>query len=266
MGKVTEQKIKKFSQEVWNQYRRNRRDFPWRRTHDPYRIFISEIMLQQTQTSRVEQKYVSFVKQFPNFHALASSPLRTILKAWQGLGYNRRALLLQKAARVVVRDYGGKLPCDTRILKKLPGVGQSTAGAVVAFAFGISTPFIETNIRRAFIHYFFPRRKLVRDAEILPILEETLRGKNSREWHYALMDYGALLGKAGPNPNVRSAHYAKQTPFKGSDRELRGRIIRMVIEKKRLGPRTLAQKFGENISRIRRILSELKKEGFLSSY
>lgn len=267
--------MRKFSQNVWRYYRFHRRNFPWRppalkfrkdgTARDPYRVFISEIMLQQTQTSRVEQKYVPFIRRFPNFQALARSPLRNILKAWQGLGYNRRALLLQKAARIIVRDYGGKLPRDPLTIQKLPGVGQSSAGAVCAFAFGIRTPFIETNIRRAYIHYFFPRRKAVRDRDIIPIVEQTLRGKNFREWYYALMDYGAMLGKAGINPNVRSAHYAKQSPFAGSDRELRGKIVAMMVQKKKLEPATLARKFGERVSRIRRILHDLKKEGFFNA-
>lgn len=223
-----------FQSQIRTWSRAHRRDLPWRRTEDPYRILVSEVMLQQTQVNRVLPKYRSFLRLFPTIETLARAPLRHILGAWQGLGYNRRALYLKRLARIVVRDYSGRIPADSELLRQLPGIGQGTAGAVCVFAFGRRIAFLETNIRRVFIHFFLRHRRRVRDAEILAKIEQTLPQRNIREWYYALMDYGALALKHAPNPNQRSAHYAKQPPFQGSRRELRGRILSAVVEAGRI--------------------------------
>lgn len=201
------------------------RDLSWRRTRDPYRILISEVMLQQTQVSRVEDYYQKFMARFPDFGALARAKSADVLRLWQGLGYNRRALALHDLAKTVVREYGGALPRDREALEALPGIGSYTAGAVRTFAFNEQECFIETNIRRVFIHFFFPKRKKVNDREILPLITKTCPSERglTRKWYWALMDYGAMLGATmKKNPNRRSAHYAKQSKFSGSDRELRG--------------------------------------------
>jgi A/G-specific adenine glycosylase len=156
----------KFKKEIWKYYRLHRRDFPWRpptlklrkdgTVASPYRVLVSEIMLQQTQTDRVMPKYNEFLNSFPDFQALADAPVSKALAAWQGLGYNRRALYLQRIAKIVMQEYGGKLPSDIDILDEMPGIGRHTAGSILAFAFDRPAVFIETNIRRVFIHFFFP--------------------------------------------------------------------------------------------------------------
>jgi A/G-specific adenine glycosylase len=188
---------------------------------DSYRILVSEIMLQQTQVERVLDKYKVFIRIFPDFSSLAVAPLADILKVWQGLGYNRRAVALQKIAISVMKESRGRLPVTREELLKLPGIGKYTASAILTFACNQPNIFIETNIRRVFIHFFFRDRENISDAEILPLIEMTLDAGNPREWYYALMDYGAMLKKTVENPNRKSSHYKKQAPFHGSNRQLR---------------------------------------------
>lgn len=257
-------KVPLFRRQVWDYYRLHRRNFPWRRTKNPYRILVSEIMLQQTQVERVIPKYHLFLKRFPSFAALAKTSNREVLAVWQGLGYNRRALLLKKLADIVMRDYRGKLPKDFALLAKLPGVGRATAGAIMAYAFGAPVPFLETNIRRAYIHFFFPKRHSVSDCEILKFVEVTLDRKNPRAWFWALTDYGAMLGRTIENPNRRSASYKKQSRFEGSDRQLRGKIIKLFIEKHSRSLSETAMRVAEPKARVHRILKSLEKEGFLA--
>ncbi|UCG84215.1 MAG: A/G-specific adenine glycosylase, partial [Dehalococcoidia bacterium] len=145
-----------FQQLIWDYYKDHGRLFPWRQTDDPYHILVSEIMLQQTQTSRVLKKYESFISTFPDFQTLAESPLINVLKAWQGLGYNRRAVALHKIAQIVVADCEGELPSSEKVLVKLPGIGPYTASAIKAIAFNQPAVLIETNIRTVYIFFFFP--------------------------------------------------------------------------------------------------------------
>ncbi len=271
--------VKGFRRKVREHYRRYGRDLPWRppslklrkdKTLDPYKILVSEIMLQQTQVRRVEKFYPMFLEKFPNFKALARAPLRAVLTAWQGLGYNRRALNLQRAARIIVGEHGGKLPDEPALLARLPGVGKATACSIAAFAFNKPAAFIETNIRRAFIHHFFPRRRNVRDKEIMALARAALDKKDSRRWHWALMDYGAYLAVAlrqaqgaGANPNRRSAHYTRQAPFSGSSRELRGRIVALLAKGIPAKPQIIARRLRQPPGKVKEILTALAREGFL---
>ena len=261
-GSVT--KSKTFRRVIRSYYREHGRDLPWRRTKNPYRILVSEMMLQQTQVERVEGYYPRFLKQFPDFEALAEAPLADVLAAWQGLGYNRRALFLKKLAHAVMEKYDGALPQEPDILKTLPGVGAATAAAVAAFAFDTATPFLETNIRRVFIHFFFPKKRRVSDGEIRMLVSATLDRKNPREWYYALMDYGAMLGRREKeNPNRRSRHYTRQSRFEGSDRQVRARMVRLFLAHENLTPRGIAGRLGEPAGRIQKILTTLEKEEFI---
>ena len=176
-------KIRKFRSEIRKYYRKNKRDFLWRRTQNPYHILVSEIMLQQTQTERVVPKYRAFLKQFPNFQALAQAPLADVLAVWQGLGYNRRALALKNLSKIVVTKFKGRLPRDPKLLIEFPGIGEATAGAVVAVAFNKPALFIETNFRRVFIHFFFSRSKAVRDEQILEVVLRTMDRVRPWEWY-----------------------------------------------------------------------------------
>ncbi len=278
--------IKKFQNIVWAHYRAHGRDFAWRRTKDPYKILVSEIMLQQTQTSRVVVKYESFLKKFPTIRALAAASLGEVLLEWQGLGYNRRAMFLKRCAETIVCDFAGKFPSDFETLVSLPGIGPATAGDIMSFAWNKTAPvpFIETNIRSVFIHHFFPtaeqkntslrgvaRRapKKVSDKEILPLIQAAFdqnRG-NPREWLWALFDYGAFLKStikksAGGNPSRRSAHHVKQSPFEGSFRQKRAAVLRAILEKSRTEKEVQELCKYEPVI-ISKILAQLLAEGFV---
>ena len=224
---------KAFQQTIIDYYEKNKRAFPWRKTKDPYAILVSEIMLQQTQTDRVIPKYENWLKHFPTFQALAQASLQEVLTEWKGLGYNRRALALKRAAEIVTEKYQGKLAKNYEQILELPGIGPYTAGAVMAFAFNLPFPIIETNIRSVYIHFFFKDHGQIHDKEILELVAKTLPEKSKREitvrdWYYALMDYGVMLKKTVGNPNKKSKHYAKQSAFKGSNRELRANILHFI--------------------------------------
>ncbi len=208
-----------------------RHDLPWRRTRDPYHILVSEIMLQQTQVDRVRSKYLEFLKTFPNIETLAKAPTAKLLRMWKGLGYNRRALNLQRAAQNIMREYGGKVPRTADALESLPGVGPYTARAVRVFAWNAREVVIETNIRRVYIHYFFPAkgRQGIHDRQLLPVIEKTMPRQNAREWYWALMDYGAGAFKGSENPNRHSKHYARQSRFLGSQRYARAKLLDFVL-------------------------------------
>ena len=261
-GRLSSRAVRVFQGIIRNHYRANRRDLPWRRAHDPYKILVSEVMLQQTQVERVAEKYRLFIRQFPGFSALAAASLADILKAWQGLGYNRRALALKKLAGIVMKEYHGKLPSGAGELMKLPGIGKYSASAIVTFAHNKPTLFIETNIRRVFIHFFFDDRDNIGDALIMPLVEQTLDAANPREWYYALMDYGAMMKADTGNPNRRSAHYRKQTPFQGSDRQVRGRILKALTEKG-LSEEAMIRELQIEPAKAGRCLAQLLSEGFL---
>lgn len=243
---------------------------PWRRTRDPYRILVSEIMLQQTQVSRVLKFYPAFMKRLPDFRALAHARVATVLRAWQGMGYNRRALALRRLSRIVLEKFNGRLPRSRAELESLPGIGKVTAGAIRAFVWNEPEIFIETNIRRVFIHFFFRRRRKVTDLEIARYIKRTLPQKNLRGWYWALMDYGTMLGtraktarRGGTNPNRKSVHYKIQPPFFGSDRELRGKMLRFLLQKKKISIETLSKTMKVASTRVRSIAKAFAGEGFI---
>jgi A/G-specific adenine glycosylase len=216
-------------------------------------------MLQQTQVDRVIPFYRSFIKKFPSWQKLARAPLAHVITAWQGLGYNRRARFLKEIAQILVAHHRGILPRDPAILVTLPGIGKGTAGSLSAFIYDLPVPFIETNIRRVFIHEWFPKKKTVSDEAILKLAEQTMDTRHPRLWYYALMDYGAYLGKIRKeNPNTRSASYTKQSPFSGSLREARGKILKLLVQKKRT-EKEIADAVGTEVMR-RRALAALLKE------
>ncbi len=240
-GGIPAEAVADFRAVVLGHYREHGRDLPWRRTRDPYSILVSEMMLQQTQVSRVLPKYDEFLSLFPDPRTLAEAPLSAVLAAWQGLGYNRRALALHRAARAVMSQHRGRIPSSVTELRRLPGIGPATAAAVCVFAYDDPLVFIETNIRSAFLHHFFRESPAVPDADILPLIEATLDRENPRDWYYALMDYGAWVKKTQPNPSRRSKHHTKQTSFQGSRRQLRAQVLRLLLETK-----TADRPFAEN--------------------
>ena len=255
--------VKRFRDIICRHYQANRREMPWRQTHDAYKILVSEIMLQQTQVERVLNKYEEFLTHFPNFESLARAPWPEVLAAWQGLGYNRRALALKRLAQTVMAEWDGSLPDKEEDLRSLPGIGPATAGAVLAFSFEQPVAFIETNIRRVFLHFFFAEQTGVTDREILPLVEETLDRERVRDWYYALMDYGAGLKGLAPNPNRRSAHYARQSAFNGSNREVRSLILKTLLTESAHSLKELAGIVGKNPARTKTALDQLLAEGFV---
>lgn len=224
-------KEERFTQIVWEYYAlHGRNNLPWRKTHKPYNILVSEIMLQQTQADRVVPKYKAFIKKFPTLVRLSEAPLSEVLIAWQGLGYNRRAKMLHACARAIMSEHKGVFPRTFQELTHLPGIGPYTASAVLAFAFNTPVTLIETNVRSVYLHHFFTETFEVTDELLLPLIERTASKDSPRDWYYALMDYGSFIKKAHGNPNQRSAHHVKQSAFKGSDREIRGALIRLLTK------------------------------------
>lgn len=225
-----------FTALVWRYYHRRKRDFPWRRDVSPYAVLVSEIMLQQTQASRVVGKFASFINTFPDIQTLAAVTQADVVAEWSGLGYNRRARYLHVIAQKSMLAHQGAVPKKLDDLVALPGIGYNTAAAIMAYAYNQPHPFIETNIRTTYLHHFFKGNQIVSDAEIMPIVALTLDTKNPREWYWALMDYGAHLKRKHGARNRRSKQYRKQPTFEGSERQLRGFVVKQLIE----GAKTLA--------------------------
>lgn len=256
-----------FQKKIWDFYtKEGRHDLPWRKTHNPYAIFVSEVMLQQTQVDRVVPKYRAFLKVFPNVRVLASAELRDVLALWSGLGYNRRALYLKRAAEAIVSKHKGIFPKDPEVLETLPGVGPYTARAIATFSHDVPYIFIETNIRRVFLSEFFPRSTKVPDAKLFPLIEAMLpKDISVREWYWALMDYGSSLTSTKKNPNKRSAHYVKQSTFAGSVREVRGAMLRELTGKRSLSKKKLLAPYsGKDVIRAQGALAGLARDGLVA--
>ena len=212
-----------FQELVWQKGRELYRDMPWRQDTRPYYVLVSELMLQQTQVARVLPKFAAFVQEFPDFEALAAAELGDVLRAWQGLGYNRRAKYLHETARMIAAGAPTNALHD---LVKLPGIGANTAAAILNYVHQIPTPFIETNIRTVYLNHFFAEQTAVSDKHILEIVARTIDTADPRRWFWALMDYGAELKSEGKGKLHRAAAHKKQSPFDGSLRQMRGEILR----------------------------------------
>jgi len=248
---------------VWSFFKEQERGFAWRETYDPYEILVSEVMLQQTQTDRVARKYTEFLRKFPTVTALAQASTAEVIAAWQGLGYYRRALNLQRAAQEIIERFASQVPSNVSELETLPGIGAYTAAAIAIFAHGQTVPMIETNIRAVYLYSFFPRRENVADREILALVDETIDRRDTRRWFYALMDLGAELKKQRKKINHRSKHHTRQSTFEGSHRQLRAAVLRVLSERKKAKKSTLKKILGFESFRIEKALSELESEGFL---
>ncbi len=257
---LTARRAADFRTTVYDYYARHGRRSPWRETTDPYRILVSEVMLQQTQAPRVLLKYEEFIRLFPDVSSLAAASLHDVLGAWQGLGYNRRALLVKQSAERIVILHDGIVPRDEESLVLLPGVGPATARGVLAFEFNKPVILIETNIRAVFIHHFFPQEEPVADSNLRPLIEKTLDRNDPRRWYNALMDYGTFLKKAHANPARRSAHHQRQSPFEGSVRQVRGAILRLILEKVRLSEPDLIETVPFDMDLVGEILEQLERE------
>ncbi|PID31508.1 endonuclease III [Candidatus Saccharibacteria bacterium] len=252
-----------FQQLVARKGREHWRDMPWRADVRPYYVLVSELMLQQTQVTRVVPKFEAFVAQFPDVQTLAAATLADVLKLWQGLGYNRRAKYLHDAARLVASCYGGELPSDEPRLVQLPGVGRHTAGAIRVYAFDQPSLFVETNIRTVYLHHFFAGRDSVGDDEIIAKLDATLDREHPRRFYQALMDYGAWLKSAGVRNTSVSQQYRRQSRFDGSVRQVRGEIIRALTYGSPLTLSQLRQRVAAD-ERFSDAYDGLKRDGLIS--
>jgi len=262
---VSAERVAEFRETVYGFWReQGRHDLPWRLTRDPYAVLVSEIMLQQTQVTRVVPYYERWLTSFPTPDALAVAPLEAVLEQWQGLGYNRRALALKRAAEIISAVYRGAVPRDYGALVALPGVGHATASAVLAFAWGDARPYLETNIRTVFLHEFMADADGVPDTALMPLVDAALDRDDPRSWYYALMDYGAYLKRTLPNPSQRSRHHTRQSRFEGSHRQLRARLVRAVMAAPGSEVVTLAEGTARGLEDVERALAELSAEGFLA--
>jgi A/G-specific adenine glycosylase len=233
-------------------YRPRQSAYPWRSTGDPYLVLVSEVMLQQTQAARVGPAFERFVRAFPSVGRLASAPVADVLRAWDGLGYNRRAVALSRAARIIVRHHGGRIPTDPTALRSLPGVGPYTAAAVASIAYGNPVPAVDTNVRRVVARAAQGREPETADASA--VAAEAARWIDRADpggWNQAVMDLGREVCQPVPRcdrcplawgcrwranredggPTERPLRRGAPPPFEGSTRQLRGQIVR------HLGPR-----------------------------
>jgi A/G-specific adenine glycosylase len=276
-------------------YAEQGRDLPWRHTRDPYAILVSEIMLQQTQVDRVLPKYEVFLRQYPTFAALAAAPTAEVIRAWQGLGYNLRAIRLQRIARQVVDHYGGRLPDTVEQLQALQGIGPYTAAAVACFAFGRAEPVLDTNVRRVLGRIMLGPEgpKTATPAVLWDLARRALPVEQAYDWNQALMDLGARIcvesqprcllcpasrycaaaGRVGPALRERQASYnvRKEAPFAGSARYYRGRIVERLralgpaetIDLEALGPTIKPDYAEEDLAWLRALVEGLQRDGLL---
>jgi A/G-specific adenine glycosylase len=260
-------------------YRRTARDLPWRRTHDPYEVLISEVMLQQTQAARVSPAFDRFVQRFPTLAALAAAPLGAVLREWSGLGYNRRARDLHRIARMAT----GGLPQTVAELDALPGIGAYTAGAIASFAFGQRVAFADTNIKRVLGRVFLGR--VATEREAVELDRAAMPTRSSDLWHHALMDLGATICKPKPRceicplnaecryarskavggrPPSITAREVRRAAYPDSDRRVRGAIVRALVESQGgMTIRALEKEIGD--ARVRRLVSALTADGLVES-
>ena len=260
MSGVTK-KEQEFVDTVWSYYSSNGRTMPWRETendgsYDPYKILVSEMMLQQTQVERVVPKYTAFLHQFPTPEVLAEARLANVIDAWSGLGYNRRAKYLHEADKALVNRTA---QFTVESLVALKGIGRNTAAAIVVYSFDKPELFVETNIRTALIYHFFPDKNNVEDQAIVDRLSLLIDQENTREFYWALMDYGSFLKKSGIRNNKQSKVYTKQSRFEGSRRQLRGKVLRHVSTPKKIGTLQAAMRD----KRLNKVLVDLQAEGLI---
>ncbi len=254
---ITQESVRAFQRKMFRFYTRHGRALPFRKAQDPYAITVAEMMLQQTQVERVLPKYQAWMKLWPDWYALAIASTRQLLTAWSGLGYNRRCLYLGKLARIVVKEYGGKLPDDLVMLEKLPGIGRYTSRAILIFAHNEPLITVDTNIKRVLMHEFGLPLSTTRD-QIEALAWRVLPKRRARDWHNALMDYGALNV---PKRNIRVG--VRQGKFVGSRRQIRGEILRRLTTREAIGLGVVARALRVEMSAVREAAETLMREGVI---
>lgn len=272
-------------------YKQNGRDLPWRQTKDPYKILISEIMLQQTQVDRVISKYVTWLRELPDFASLAKAPRRAVLRAWSGLGYNNRAVRLHTLAKLLVEQHDAQLPDEEQELRKLPGIGPYTAGAIMVFAHNKPGTCVDVNIDRIIKRiYFFKTQTKITKNDVEEKFLHSFPAGHARDWGNCLMDFGSRIctptkprcnecpiftscKSKGERPDEQSLRKKKrQAPFLHSNRWWRGQILKALLQNESLSHKALRQKVipdKENGTRWRgekfhNALKQLKQDGLIA--
>jgi A/G-specific adenine glycosylase len=265
-------------------YRHRRTAYPWRGDRDPYRVLVSEVMLQQTQAQRVVPAFNAFLERFPSVRALAAAPRAEVVRAWGNLGYNRRAVALSEAARAIVQDHGGRIPDDPAVLRVLPGIGPYTASAIAALAYGRPTPALDVNVRRV-----VARARLGSDpeesrpADVARAAREWLDGTDPADWHQAVMDLGRVVCRPVPRcpacpleaacavrirpRHVPTRHRPRRAgePFVGSRRHLRGRVVALLRERHPRSLGALAASTDSSVDRVAEVVRAMTAERIVSA-
>ena len=232
-------------------------------------------MLKQTQVARVLTRWERFLARFPTVDALAAASSGDVVEEWQGMGYNRRALALKRAADICSEQFGGRMPEGVEELVKLPGIGEATAAGITAFSRDVPFTYIETNVRAVFIHRFFPDAERVTDKQLRPLVEAACPTEDVRGWYYALLDVGAHLKRTQINPSRRAAAYTRQSAFEGSRRQKRSWLLREVMASDGVGGDELfarlnrvereAGRDGIDRATFDSIMADMEREGFFTS-
>jgi A/G-specific adenine glycosylase len=256
---ILPKKIKLFQKKILAWYAYHKRVLPWRKKRDPYSIFISEIMSQQTQLIRVIPKFELWMQRFPNIQSLAEASVADVLKYWSGLGYNRRALNLKKAAEIIIKNFNGKFPNTEKELLQLPGIGKYTARALLCFAFNQQVAVVDTNIRKIIITQFSFDGN---EKELYKVAEQLLPKGKAYEWNQALMDYAAAVLKK------EKILIPRQSKFIGSHRYYRGQVLKYLVEHRKIELRNLGAIIKKDYSALdeiwlQKLVQELIREGFI---
>ncbi|MEK9143810.1 MAG: Fe-S cluster assembly protein HesB [Patescibacteria group bacterium] len=263
--KLSPRRIASFQHKIFSWWTTHKRDLPWRHTRDPYEIMVSEVMLQQTQVLRVIAKYTEFIEVFPMVFDLAKASPAQVLRIWKGMGYNRRALYLQKTAKTIIDIYHGKFPVSERELVKLPGLGKYTARAILVFAYKQEVPLVDTNIRQIITHFFF-KDQPQKESVVEEVARQLVPSGKSWEWHQALMDYGALRLARARSGSLTKASRRTPVSFRDSNRFYRGRIIDRlregdISEKKFLNE--LGKTYTKPVAFLHSVIESLIKDGLM---
>ncbi|MGZ5298096.1 MAG: A/G-specific adenine glycosylase [Actinomycetota bacterium] len=265
---------------LFSWFRANDPGYPWRRTHDPYAVLVSEVMLQQTQASRVAEAFPVFIERFPDVGALAAASRADVLRAWGGLGYARRAVALQAATRRIARDHGGEVPSDVTSLIDLPGIGPYTAAAVASIAFGIPVAAVDTNVRKVMARVAFGREPdEVPEADIVDAAARWLPLQAPGDWNQAVMNLGREVCRATPRcdvcPLAEACRFSasgrvgrrsgrRQPPFEGSMRQARGGVLRELRGRDRAATiQTVAAALGLPMPRVDLAVDALERDGLV---
>ncbi|MHA2171787.1 MAG: Fe-S cluster assembly protein HesB [Candidatus Kariarchaeaceae archaeon] len=232
----------------------NRREFPWRIIASPYEVLVSEFMLQQTQAKRVIPKFQEFLHKFPSLESLSLASNKEVLEVWSGLGYNRRAIWLRNAAQIIFQLDG--FPTDPKDLIGIKGIGKYTAYAIPIFAFNLDYATVDTNIRRILIYEGFAD-ETTKEKELFDIAKALLPRGKSRDYHSALMDYGSLE-LTSRNTSIKSKNNPQ--PFRGSFREVRGQIIKLLMRHDNLSIHDISLKLNYPKNQVKNVLQSLLKD------